>query len=94
MKSILTFLSHRHPVQILLSTLLSVVLFFAGGCSSAPNSASTQGTVQPDKIEQKAAAPAMSFKPTQEIQDNTDRNNDAELPVVTEIGKALNKLKG
>jgi hypothetical protein len=67
MKYISALLSHLRPMQMLVSTLLAAVLFFASGCSTlADKSDPTKGTVQLDRIEQKTQqaidSPAMSLK--------------------------------
>jgi hypothetical protein len=67
MKYISTLLSQLRPMQMLLSILLSAVLFFASGFPAlAAKSALNKGTVQLDKIEQKAEeaidSPAMSLE--------------------------------
>jgi hypothetical protein len=71
MKYISALLSHLRPVQMLLSALLCAVLFFASSFPAiAGKSASTKGTVQLDKIEQKTQeaidSPATSLKTIEE----------------------------
>jgi hypothetical protein len=93
MKYISALLSYVRPRQLLLSMVLSTVLFFASGCTAkavenssakgmvqlddaprgfppAAKSATTKGTVQLDKIEQKAEealdSPANSLKTIEE----------------------------
>lgn len=87
MKYISALLSHLRSLQILLSILLSAVLFFASGSPAlAGKSAPTKGTVQLDKIEQKTQesidSPPMSLEEVEkrskgglnEIQGNADQD--------------------
>ncbi|MCP2727378.1 low temperature-induced protein [Limnofasciculus baicalensis] len=87
MKYISALLSHLRPVQMLLSTLLCTMLFFASGFSTlAAKNIPTKGTVQLDKIEQKAQkaidSPAMSLETIEkrsqgglnEVQGDADRD--------------------
>lgn len=71
MRHFLAFLSRLVPIQILLSTLLLITLFFGTVLPAiASQSALDKGTVQLDEITQKTEAaaktPAMSLNPIDE----------------------------
>jgi len=71
MRQFLAFLSRLFPLQMLLSALLLVTLFFASALPAlAAKSAPDEGTVQLDEITQKtedaAKTPAMSLNPIDE----------------------------
>jgi hypothetical protein len=71
MKHIFQWLSHSHLMQMLLSTLFVMVIFFANSLPViAGSSDPTQGTVKLDEIQQKTQeaidAPAMSLKSIEE----------------------------
>lgn len=87
MKYFLAFLSRLFPIQMLLSALLFITLFFSSVLPAmAAKSAPDSGVVQLDKITEKTEAaaktPAMSLNPIDqptpegpnEIQGKADRN--------------------